>query len=221
MADLNGQEAAHRLLAFGRYATGMCLEAVFKAFGSPSSDKPAGSYGKARNVWENTPEEHRHRGDRNVPAGAIALFSNTKYPERAGHITIGLGGESLASTDKPGIGQTGVTSISAIENSWGGRTYLGWVDRFLGHKIVGLGGTAPAATPAAPGGSLRRGSKGEDVRRLQSFLKRNYPAYAGKIAVDGDFGAQTEGAVKEFQRRSRIKVDGIVGAQSRAAGLRY
>ena len=35
-------------------------------------------------------------------------------------------------------------------------------------------------------------------------------------AVDGIFGAQTEAWVREFQRRSAISVDGIVGPVTRA-----
>lgn len=282
MATLDGQAAARRLLGYGKYKTGMCLEAVYKAFGQPKSDKPNGSYGKARNVWENTPAAHRHT-DRNVPAGAIVLFKNTKTPSAAGHIAISLGGEQIVSTDKPGIGQVGVSSISAIEGSWGGRTYWGWTDRLMGHvittgaaapaagsglstadvtwiqqrlniwgypvKIDGLYGSqtiaavrafqkrlgltvdgkvgsvqtspalakdpAPAAAPAAGGNpTLRKGSTGAAVTKWQSYLKRNYTAYAGKIAVDGNFGDQTVGMTKEWQRRSGIVSDGVVGPQS-------
>lgn len=58
---------------------------------------------------------------------------------------------------------------------------------------------------------LKRGSKGSDVKKLQTILKKNYPLYAGTLKVDGSFGPATEAAVKEFQRRSRITVDGVVG----------
>lgn len=50
---------------------------------------------------------------------------------------------------------------------------------------------------------LRRGSKGEEVRRLQLLLTG--------LKADGDFGPKTETAVKDFQRRSGIEADGIVG----------
>lgn len=56
---------------------------------------------------------------------------------------------------------------------------------------------------------------GSDVKRLQSGLRRVFPAYAGNLAVDGKFGPATEKAVKEFQRRSNLTVDGRVGPNTR------
>jgi hypothetical protein len=59
--------------------------------------------------------------------------------------------------------------------------------------------------------TIRQGSNGQHVRDLQAHLKRVYPAYAGHLGVDGDFGAKTHAAVVEFQRRSGLGADGIVG----------
>lgn len=67
-------------------------------------------------------------------------------------------------------------------------------------------------------GRLQSGDRGKLVEKLQSVLVAQYPKYAewvkgdGKLLViDGYFGKQTELWVREFQRRSKIKVDGIVG----------
>ncbi|MCU0567018.1 MAG: peptidoglycan-binding protein [Oculatellaceae cyanobacterium Prado106] len=70
---------------------------------------------------------------------------------------------------------------------------------------------------------LRRGSNSEDVRRVQSVLKfqgavpveLNFKGYYFG-ALDGDFGSQTEAAVKAFQadtqfHSSALTADGIVG----------
>lgn len=54
------------------------------------------------------------------------------------------------------------------------------------------------------------------IRAAQQKLKTNYPAYAGKLTVDGINGAATKAAVKEFQRRSGLQADGIIGAKTRA-----
>lgn len=55
---------------------------------------------------------------------------------------------------------------------------------------------------------LREGASGEVVKQLQSALKDlGYDVGA----VDGKFGAQTERAVKNFQKAQGIAADGVVG----------
>ena len=61
---------------------------------------------------------------------------------------------------------------------------------------------------------LRRGDKGEDVKRLQTLLKSHG---SPNLAVDGDFGPATEAAVRHFQSEHKLVVDGIVGPQTWAA----
>jgi lysozyme family protein len=56
---------------------------------------------------------------------------------------------------------------------------------------------------------LRWGDKGDDVKALQRALNR-LGFNAG--AEDGDFGDQTEAAVKAYQLRKGLQVDGEVGA---------
>lgn len=63
---------------------------------------------------------------------------------------------------------------------------------------------------------LRYGSRGEHVTHLQTVLNRHFPAYA-KLDVDGIYGRDTVRAVKEFQRRSGLAVDGVVGPKTWAA----
>ena len=53
--------------------------------------------------------------------------------------------------------------------------------------------------------TLRKGDKGQEVKRLQSNLK---------ITADGDFGPKTEKAVKEYQTDNKLSADGIVGPQT-------
>ena len=53
----------------------------------------------------------------------------------------------------------------------------------------------------------RRGNSGKDVLTIQELLtKAGFP-----VVQDGLFGAQTEKAVMDLQRKCGIKVDGIVG----------
>lgn len=52
---------------------------------------------------------------------------------------------------------------------------------------------------------LRKGSKGEWVKKVQSKLN---------IVVDGNFGTQTENSVKTFQKSRGLLADGIVGTKT-------
>lgn len=61
---------------------------------------------------------------------------------------------------------------------------------------------------------LKMGSSGSQVRTLQTKLN-NWGYNAGK--VDGIFGSNTREAVKRFQRKNGLAVDGIVGAKTAAA----
>ena len=58
------------------------------------------------------------------------------------------------------------------------------------------------------------------IRRLQSGMRRVFPSYA-KLTVDGSFGPATEKAVKEFQKRVGIKVDGYVGPDTQSKLASY
>ena len=62
--------------------------------------------------------------------------------------------------------------------------------------------------------ALRRGSSGDDVRAVQKRLKQ-WGYYDG--AVDGIFGYATERAVRWFQQKNGLAVDGVVGEKTAAA----
>jgi N-acetylmuramoyl-L-alanine amidase len=61
---------------------------------------------------------------------------------------------------------------------------------------------------------LKLGSKGAAVKDLQALLNR---ANAFSIDIDGDFGTVTEKAVKAFQNRNGLVVDGVAGPQTMTA----
>ena len=61
---------------------------------------------------------------------------------------------------------------------------------------------------------LKQGSTGSSVRTLQTKLKV-WVYYTG--SVDGIYGSQTVKAVKYFQSKNGLAVDGIVGAKTAAA----
>jgi peptidoglycan hydrolase-like protein with peptidoglycan-binding domain len=64
----------------------------------------------------------------------------------------------------------------------------------------------PAQPGAAPGRpTLRRGSQGDFVKTVQRDLN---------LSCDGNFGGQTEAAVRNFQRTHNMVPDGIVGPKT-------
>ena len=73
---------------------------------------------------------------------------------------------------------------------------------------AGIEGGAPEKRPV-----LWRGTSGSAVEVLQARLRKlGYP-----VPLDEDFGAATELAVRAFQQRAGLKVDGIVGPATFAA----
>lgn len=73
--------------------------------------------------------------------------------------------------------------------------------------------TEPTATVTASG-ILREGSRGADVQRVQELLTT--VGYAPG-PVDGIFGPKTKVAVLAFQDDHGLRVDGLVGSNTRAA----
>lgn len=61
---------------------------------------------------------------------------------------------------------------------------------------------------------IRKGNRGEEVSLLQTLLNNQIEA---KLNLDGIFGPLTEKAVRLFQTNKGIKVDGIVGPQTKGA----
>ena len=61
------------------------------------------------------------------------------------------------------------------------------------------------------------GSRGTEVKTIQEKLKR-WGYYSG--SVDGIYGSQTVSAVKSFQKKNGLTVDGIAGTQTlKAMGI--
>jgi peptidoglycan hydrolase-like protein with peptidoglycan-binding domain len=61
--------------------------------------------------------------------------------------------------------------------------------------------------------TLRKGDRGEDVKRMQTLLN----TFGHQLKVDGIFGSGTDKAVRSFQKSHRLTVDGICGPKTWAA----
>lgn len=64
---------------------------------------------------------------------------------------------------------------------------------------------------------LRRGSRGAAVKEIQGLLNNINIEDHALLATDGVFGKLTEARTRAFQRMARLKIDGIVGPQTRGA----
>jgi predicted chitinase len=78
----------------------------------------------------------------------------------------------------------------------------------------------PGKAGPIPDRTLRQGDSGNDVKELQTYLLRGGYLPKGdkakKIppAIDGDYGARTTKAVKNFQKKNKLTADGVVGPKT-------
>jgi len=107
------------------------------------------------------------------------------------------------------IADTG--SVAALTKKINGGD-IGLADRQARYAkaMAALGGKITAAAPAAAapsGGTLRKGSKGDEVKKMQAKLG---------LAADGDFGPGTEAALKKWQAENGLTADGVAGPKTLA-----
>lgn len=144
------------------------------------------------------------RTDGNELKPGTAVFIWKEDDKKWGHVGLYIGnGEVIeaASTQK------GVIKSKVTDSKWNGWGELKGVDY----------GEAPIPDPDYRP-TLRRYAKGEWVKEMQAeLLRRGYDL--GKWGVDGSFGAQTEAALKAFQKDNGLVADGICGEKSWAALL--
>lgn len=91
------------------------------------------------------------------------------------------------------------------------------VTKTQGHTVVVLSNGSKAGTDVAPVEGLSRGDSGNGVAAMQRALLRWNPDCLPKYGADGDFGAETEKAVKAYQSASNLPVTGIYGNATKAA----
>jgi hypothetical protein len=83
-----------------------------------------------------------------------------------------------------------------------------------GFKVTGGTHMPPSVPVSASGEILKKGSRGPAVQGLQRRLTSL--GYNTK-GIDGNFGLNTENAVRNFQKAHHLKVDGIVGTATKNA----
>lgn len=179
-----------------------------------------------KNGWVGTPEEcKRLQGE--VPKGAFLFIVkevSDSTPEKYRHdgygdaIHIGI----VTNKDKGAI-HSSKSRGEVCQSEFHGKTIKngGWNRVGLWDKVnYGLepivdDSQIPSENDGFPADTgwhptIRRGDKGEEVTLLQTYLYRlGYDI--GSWGIDGDFGKDTEKAVKEFQSDHRLTVDGVCG----------
>ena len=106
----------------------------------------------------------------------------------------------------------GVVKTKYNSGKW---NFWGYMDQYFDYSKHEEGTDAENVTEVGYR-TLRKGDEGEDVKELQTLLvKAGYKL--PKYGVDGDFGSETEAAVKAFQNANNLTEDGVVGKQTYAA----
>lgn len=106
--------------------------------------------------------------------------------------------------------KAGVTKTKLTNTKW---TYWGLGKGMSFDFIPGQNKPAEPQKTTQPNvkkPTLRRGSRGETVKEMQSILAKD----GSTLAVDGIFGPGTQSAVKAFQKKYGLVVDGIVGPKT-------
>lgn len=140
-----------------------------------------------------------------IPGTAVFTGDSSKH----GHIGLYIGNGKVIEASGT---QAGVCVSNITAGKW---TYYGEL------KNVDYSNNTDHVVPSAPSNetpsqkepTLKNGSKGDWVAILQNkLIARGYAL--PKYGADGDFGTETQNAVKQFQRDNGLKVDGIVGEKT-------
>lgn len=91
-----------------------------------------------------------------------------------------------------------------------------WIEfkaQITGKSAASIKTAATKKAAAYPTTTLRYGSTGEQVVKLQKCLNK---IMGTSLKIDGSFGSATEKEVKRFQKKYGLEVDGIAGPKTRA-----
>ena len=107
----------------------------------------------------------------------------------------------------------GVIRSRLNENDW---NCWGLMTKYFDYGAAAAAPSVPAEESALGSRLLKRGSSGADVRELQETLISlgyNLPTYG----ADGEFGSETEAALRKLQAALGVDADGMYGEKTHAA----
>ena len=140
------------------------------------------------------------------PGTAVFVWNGRKYS----HVGLYVGDNTVIEAMGTINGVT-ATKVSASKwTHWGELAGIDYVNTGNSEFIIHHSELYESETVKQ---TLRKGSKGDAVRELQTMLlKLGYDL--GPCGIDGDFGKATEAAVRSFQSDHRLAADGICGAKT-------
>jgi putative chitinase len=209
---------------------------VFPRYFGPGKENAAEYAGKPEKI-ANYVYMDKHRSKQgalgNVKDGDGWLFSGKGLKQVTGRANTTAFGKTIGMTAEEAAAYL-LTKKGALESAlwfWGSRNLnevadtgdqvrltkiinggnIGLADRQARYAkaMAALGGKIDAAAPVttAVSETLRRGSKGEAVKKMQAKLG---------LSADGDFGPGTEAALKKWQSANGLTADGVAGPKTLA-----
>ena len=169
-------------------------------------------------IPESYPGSPVRRGDRGPSIFTLQRQLNriTKdYPFFGTLTPDGIFGEQMAETVKRFQRQFSLTADGVVgRQTWYKISYIYVSVKDLA-ELTSEGETSSGVLSDGTWGGtvLRTGSRGGAVEQLQFWLNTisQYVASIPSVSVDGSFGSRTAAAVRAFQRRYGLAVDGVVG----------
>ena len=169
-------------------------------------------------IPESYPGSPVRRGDRGPSVFTLQRQLNriTKdYPFFGTLTPDGIFGEQMAETVKRFQRQFSLTADGVVgRQTWYKISYIYVSVKDLA-ELTSEGETSSGVLSDGTWGGtvLRTGSRGGAVEQLQFWLNTisQYVASIPSVSVDGNFGSRTAAAVRAFQRRYGLAVDGVVG----------
>lgn len=159
---------------------------------------------KSKGIWNENGKITPKPGDIIVYSWRTAAQPNDAYSDHIGVV------ESV---------QNGtITAIEGNKNESVGRRVIpvgwGYIRGYASPKYDSTGSLG-STSEVIQDGNLRRGSNGSAVKTMQTMLiAAGYSC--GGYGADGDFGNETDAALRKFQSANGLVVDGIYGPLSKA-----
>lgn len=125
--------------------------------------------------------------------------TNYRYDEKTGKHWVYVKDSNSTSESRNGWISYEENMANAVYKVWSGKLIIPYVP-------------STPYTGTLPSGTVKKGSKGSDVKATQAFL--NWCINA-KLAVDGNCGNLTDKAIRKYQTQYKLKIDGIFGSASK------